>query len=85
MRSDIKDGCGKFNWPDGRVYEGAWKSDKMLGKEKVIDKDDVIYEGEVANNKKDGRGKLRIGDGIVLEGEFIDNKLHGRCNVSSDV
>lgn len=26
------EGFGKFNWPDGRIYEGEYKDDKKHGK-----------------------------------------------------
>ena len=35
MNNDIA-GKGVYKWPDGRVYTGEWKKNKMEGNGKVV-------------------------------------------------
>ena len=55
----MMEGKGKFEWFDGRKFEGIWKEDKMNGKGIYIwpNKDgERKYEGEYVKDKKEGTG-----------------------------
>ena len=38
-------GFGRYMWPDGKIYEGNWKMNKMRGEGVLIMKDGKRYEG----------------------------------------
>ena len=37
-------------WPDGSMYEGWWKDDKMYGEGRIIHADGDVYDGTWENN-----------------------------------
>jgi hypothetical protein len=41
----LKDGYGKFTWPDGRMYEGEWKEGKIHGQGKFREANGRVREG----------------------------------------
>jgi hypothetical protein len=47
--NDLKDGYGKFEWPDGRVYEGQFREGKMHGRGRFKDTFGHISEGNWEN------------------------------------
>lgn len=60
--TEIKQGKGKFLWPDGSVYEGYWKDGKANGKGRLVHSDGDIYIGEWKNDKADGYGRYMHAD-----------------------
>ena len=52
------DGKGKFEWPDGRFYEGEYKMDKKDGYGIFTWKDGRIYKGYWKNGKQHGDGEF---------------------------
>lgn len=51
-------GNGKFEWPDGKVYEGQYKMDKKEGFGILKWPDGRIYKGNWKNGKQDGEGQF---------------------------
>jgi hypothetical protein len=49
-------GSGKFNWPDGRVYEGAYFEDKKHGHGVFVWPDGKKYIGNWKDGRQDGIG-----------------------------
>ena len=47
-------GFGKYSWPDGKTYEGQWKSNKMHGEGLLLWKDGKSYKGSFENDMRDG-------------------------------
>ena len=47
----IKEGRGKKEYKDGRLFEGEWKNSKREGKGIYKDADGAVYEGEFKNHK----------------------------------
>ena len=51
-------GKGKFEWPDGRIYDGEYKNDKKEGHGDFTWPDGRKYDGNWKNGKQDGEGKF---------------------------
>jgi hypothetical protein len=49
---NVIEGQGKYEWADGRVYEGEWKMNKMNGKGEFLWPDRRRYVGEYVNDNK---------------------------------
>lgn len=67
-------GCGKYTWTNGKIYEGEWANNKMSGQGKMTWPDGKLYEGGFLKDKKHGQGKLIAKDGKVLEAEWEEGK-----------
>jgi len=77
-KSNLKDGRGKFTWPDGkRSYEGEWKLDKMDGVG-TMTYSEGTYTGTWKSNLKDGTGKFIFSNGDVHEGLYVNGKKNGK-------
>ena len=46
-----KEGYGKFEWPDGSIYEGALKNNIIEGFGKLKTSNNSVYQGEWKNGK----------------------------------
>jgi len=73
-----KHGKGKYNWANGKTYEGDFQDGKFHGKGKLIKPNGEAYEGEWQNGIKHGKGKYTWADGDSYEGDFQDGKFHGK-------
>jgi hypothetical protein len=51
-------GEGKFEWPDGRKYEGGYKNDKKEGHGIFSWPDGRKFDGNWKNGRQDGEGKF---------------------------
>ena len=51
-------GKGKFEWPDGRIYDGEYKNDKKEGHGVFTWPDGRQYDGNWKNGRQDGEGKF---------------------------
>ena len=50
---------GEYSWPDGRLYVGDWKDNKMHGNGVFKFADGKIYEGEYADDKRHSYGVMK--------------------------
>jgi hypothetical protein len=75
---------GKFQFPDGNVYEGDWKNDKFNGKGKLKLADGSIYEGIFKDHQLHGHGKHISINGTTYEGEYKNGSFDGVGKVTSD-
>lgn len=52
--TDVKEGRGLLEWPDGSVYRGWFQNSKRNGFGKMISVKGIIYEGHWLDNKYEG-------------------------------
>ena len=76
--NDVKNGQGKYFYPNGDVYEGGWKDGLKHGvgvyKYKA---DGGVYEGQWEKGLKQGKGQYTFGSGDLFEGLYENNERHG--------
>ena len=75
----VKEGCGKFTFSNGDIYEVIFKNDKREGLGTYRNKEgNIFYEGEWKNDMKNGYGCYTFEDGTKYEGEYKDDKRVGK-------
>jgi hypothetical protein len=73
-----REGFGKYEFPNGNVYEGEWKNNSIHGRGIMNYKSGNIsfYNGEWKNNKWNGIGTKICKNGIIYRGIWKDGKLN---------
>uniref|UniRef100_A0A7S4Q7H9 MORN repeat-containing protein 5 n=2 Tax=Alexandrium monilatum TaxID=311494 RepID=A0A7S4Q7H9_9DINO len=59
----MMDGCGRYSWPDGRVYSGQYVLDQKHGFGVLSWTDGRRYEGFWDSGRQHGLGRLCSGSG----------------------
>ena len=72
-----RDGYGKLFLPDGSIYEGFFKENKMEGRGRLLNIDGFVYDGEFKNCLANGYGKYIGLDGTIYKGSWINDKQNG--------
>ena len=73
----LNTGQGIMRFPDGRVYNGQWRSGFWHGTGTYFDPAyDYRYEGQFFEGRETGRGK-RVVPGRIEEGNFLNGNLNG--------
>lgn len=73
--SDVINGKGKLNYPDGSSYVGELKEGKREGKGKLVEKNGCAFEGEWKDNKRNGKGKFINDVGAYVEGYWKNDSI----------
>ncbi|XP_053099108.1 MORN repeat-containing protein 2 isoform X4 [Hemicordylus capensis] len=73
-----RNGYGVHTTPDGIIYKGNWKNDKMNGLGRVEYPSGAVYEGDFKNNMLHGVGTYIFPNGAKYTGQFSENKLEGK-------
>ena len=76
-----KEGYGKLYLPDGSIYEGFFKENKMEGRGRLTNIEGFVYDGEFKNGQANGYGKYLKLDGTIYKGNWINEKLNGICEI----
>ncbi len=63
-------GKGRFDWPDGRRYDGEFVNGQPDGVGTEVLPDGTRYQGHWFRGQRDGVGTLRLPDGSRYEGDF---------------
>ncbi|KAM3139256.1 hypothetical protein pb186bvf_008666 [Paramecium bursaria] len=71
-KKDMKQGYGKYKWPDGTKYEGNFNQDMRDGFGHMLWNDGTEYKGVWKNNKMNGQG-IMIDNEQCIEGVWKDN------------
>lgn len=75
-KENMKEGQGKFTYPDGSVYEGSWKADKRDGEGEYRYASGDVYRGAWKEDKKHGQGSYLFKESMsTYMGEFKDGKF----------
>ncbi len=72
------EGEGSYKWPNGRIYEGQWKNNKMDGYGSFSFGDGRLYFGFFQNDWKSGLGSLKNQDGSSFNGFWKNDLQHGK-------
>lgn len=71
-------GKGRYDSPDGSVYEGDIVDRSAHGQGHRTQKDGIEYEGDFCKGKMTGHGKCVYPDGCIYDGEVLDGSRHGK-------
>ena len=74
---NLREGFGKLFFPDGSIYKGFFRNNKMEGRGRLLNKNGFVYEGEFKNGLSNGYGKYVALDGTTYKGLWLDNKQSG--------
>ena len=78
VSGNCKNGEGRLEYEDGRVYDGEWKDGKFHGQGIFIYQSDTIYDGQWKNNIMNGDGIRYYENGAVYDGNWINGIREGR-------
>ncbi len=76
-------GSGRYEWPDGRIFEGDFVDGQPHGEGVDTRPDGSRYEGDFAEGRRNGTGRLRLPDGSTYEGTFVDGARAGTGTYTS--
>ncbi|XP_043913388.1 MORN repeat-containing protein 2 [Protopterus annectens] len=75
-----RSGTGIHKTPNGIVYTGQWKHDKMNGTGRLDHPSGAVYEGNFKENMFHGTGTYTFPNGTKYCGNFDENKLEGEAD-----
>ena len=64
--------------PDGNIYKGLWKQDKIGDYGLFLDKEGNYYKGELRNGKSEGKGEMFVKNKSKYEGTFMNDYPNGK-------
>ncbi len=74
----IRNGKGKYTYPDGSVFVGTYINDSREGKGNFTWVNGAYFSGNYINDKRNGYGEYESAGGTVYKGEWKDNLRHGK-------
>ncbi|XP_023411067.2 MORN repeat-containing protein 2 [Loxodonta africana] len=72
-----RNGEGIHTTPDGIIYKGSWKDDKMNGFGRLEHFSGAVYEGHFKDNMFHGLGTYTFPSGAKYTGNFNENRVEG--------
>ncbi|XP_055986541.1 MORN repeat-containing protein 2 [Sorex fumeus] len=72
-----RNGIGTHSTPNGIVYTGSWKDDKMNGFGRLQHFSGAVYEGQFKDNMFHGVGTYTFPTGAKYTGNFNENRVAG--------
>uniref|UniRef100_A0A8C9H743 MORN repeat containing 2 n=1 Tax=Piliocolobus tephrosceles TaxID=591936 RepID=A0A8C9H743_9PRIM len=72
-----RNGIGIHTTPNGIVYTGSWKDDKMNGFGRLEHFSGAVYEGQFKDNMFHGLGTYTFPTGAKYIGNFNENRVEG--------
>ncbi|XP_069925623.1 MORN repeat-containing protein 2 [Oryctolagus cuniculus] len=72
-----RNGIGIHTTPNGIIYTGSWKDDKMNGFGKLEHFSGAVYEGQFKDNMFHGLGTYVFPTGAKYTGNFNENRVEG--------
>ncbi len=77
----LRNGQGKYTWPNGDVYEGTWQNDNRHGYGVYLWNDGSKYKGNYSVGIRSGYGIYYYTNGNIYEGTWQNNLKHGIANL----
>ena len=78
-------GQGRYVWPDGSVYDGAWDESERHGKGTMKFNSKAnhgeTYDGFWYMGQRSGLGKTIFPNGKIHEGEYKDDNQNGQGTI----
>jgi hypothetical protein len=78
----LKEGSGRFVYPDGAIYEGSYVTNsngvKVKNGQGNYSDGHSSYQGRWENDRMHGRGFYIGASGATYDGDFLDSKFHGQ-------
>ncbi|XP_036865240.2 MORN repeat-containing protein 2 [Manis javanica] len=72
-----RNGIGIHTTPNGIIYTGSWKDDKMNGFGRLEHFSGAVYEGHFKDNMFHGLGTYTFPTGAKYTGNFNENRVEG--------
>ncbi|XP_045406572.1 MORN repeat-containing protein 2 [Lemur catta] len=72
-----RNGMGIHTTPNGIVYTGSWRDDKMNGFGRLEHFSGAVYEGQFKDNMFHGLGTYTFPTGAKYTGNFNENRVEG--------
>jgi len=80
--SSLKEGSGRFVYPDGAIYEGSFITSangvRVKNGQGNYSDGHSSYQGGWDNDRMHGRGFYIGASGATYDGDFVDSKFHGQ-------
>lgn len=74
----MKEGRGRFYWPDGKKFMGSFVNDKANGAGGILVwADGKTFKGSFKDNIREGFGKLKWKDGTILSAYYKNDRVIG--------
>ena len=72
--SDREHGRGRREWPDGRVYEGAFRDGRPHGAGRLT-VEGAVFEFRFEGGRPVGKGSVTTAEGAVLTGSIVGGRF----------
>jgi hypothetical protein len=78
MKEGVKNGHGKYTWPDGSSYVGEYLDDKKHGKGTMTFANGDVYTGAFVWGSMAGEGVYKYKNGDIYRGLFYKGLRDGK-------
>lgn len=78
LQEGVREGSGKYTWPDGSTYEGEYKHGIRHGKGTIKFADGGMYTGTFCDGQLSGTGLMKYSNGDIYKGGFEKGHKEGQ-------
>lgn len=73
-------GAGRYEFPDGSVYEGEYRNDRRDGNGMMILTNGVVYKGRQVKGKFEGEVEYKYANGKIRKLAFKNGEIVKQVN-----